>query len=228
MWRRSLVFAALLVGACDAGPGSGALDPFAGPSRGYVPDSTDGGGAGATVTGVGGGGGSAMDSAPDVSAALDADSSSDALTCPGGSTDLSNLGSGDFAIAFHIVTTQKSVMAIVNQRGACTFSVFWDVRQSQGGKVQFEIDNNTTASYESLESTRAINDGKPHDVVVARAGGKLTISVDGAPAGQRVSSTPLGALPPLRVGDDVCVDPGNNPPTVPLAGSLSGLCITRR
>jgi len=255
------VVGALLIGACNADPSSGVLDPFGGPSRGVAStnggggsgddngsggsgDGFDGGGsADALETSDGGGGdgggepavwndhsgaggwvGSGVDGAPPLP---DADSSSDAFTCSGGTNDLSNVGPGNFEIAFQIVTTQQGLMALLNQRAVCTYAAFWAIRQSASGKVLIELDNASPASYESLESTRTINDGQPHDVVVARAGGKLTIRVDGAPAGQRASSTPLGLMPPLRVGDDVCTNAVKNPPTLPLNGTLSAPCITR-
>jgi len=203
------------------------------------------GGSGATVgsggadgtggRGTGGGGGSAMDSRLDSSSekarpldATDAGSApSDAGSCPGGTKDLSNVGTADFKISFRITTKQSGWVAILNQRDICSFGTFWDIRQSGTNKLHVEIDDNSSPGYENLESTVAINDGRPHNVSVARVAGKLTIRVDGVAAGEAMFTTALGALPPLSVGDDICVGTVNNPVTAAFSGTLTDVCITR-
>ena len=218
-------------GGAGGGGGSG------GANAGTVND----GGAGAPVAGmgdsdgeVGGGPTDGATESPAVPAAADAPSAADTvealpvvISCAGGTNDLSNLGAGNFIVSFHIVTTQRGWVALVNQRPTCSYGAFWDIRESATGKIAVEIDGSDPASYETLESTRAINDGAPHDVVVARVAGKLSIRIDGIAAGMSVSSSPLGPLPPLRLGSDVC-GAADTPPTLPFAGTtLSGLCIRR-
>ena len=159
------------------------------------------------------------DSAFDGSPLVDGtDAPIEAGNCPGGTSDLSNIGSGDFNISFHIVTSQTGLVALLNQRKSCDYGVFWDIRQSMLGMILVELDSGS--SYKTLKSTGlVINDGNPHDVTVARASGKLTIQIDGVVTGESTSSESLGVLPPLRVGKHVCVS------TVPFAGTLSEVCI---
>lgn len=177
--------------------------------------------------GKGGTGGSAMDSAAEKPQLDAADAPRDAGSCPGGTNDLSALGTGDFKISFRVVTTQTGWMALLNQRSVCSYSMFWDIRQSATGRVRVEIDDDSFMGYESLESTIPINDGKAHHVAIVRVAGKLTIRIDEIAAGEAASMTLLGALPALRVGDDICVGTVNNPVTVVFAGSLTDVCITR-
>jgi hypothetical protein len=199
-----------------------------------------GGGSGGGSTGTGGGGGSTSDSASDLpssadggldptsftDAGLSTDTPTDGSVCSGNTKDLSSLGTGDFTISFHIQTTQTGWVALLNQRSVCLYGMFWDIRQSGTGTIFVETDDN--AVYQSVESTIKINDGKPHDVGVARLAGTLTIVIDGAPSGQGPSSAALGSLPALRTGNDVCTAPGSNPLTAMFAGTtLSQVCITR-
>ena len=150
----------------------------------------------------------------------------DAGSCPGNAEDLSDIGAGDFKISFHVVTTRTGWMALLNQRNVCFHGVFWDLRQTSTNKLRVEIDDNSSTGYKSLDSTIAINDGKPHNVAIARVAGKLTIHIDGAAAGEGSSSTPLGAFPALRVGDDVCVGTVNNVTTALFTGTLTDVCVT--
>jgi hypothetical protein len=178
-----------------------------------------------------GGGDAAMDSAADLSRPVDAadagDAASDARACPGETRDLSNVGTGDFRISFHIVTTQMGWAALLNQRSSCSLGLFWDIRQTAAGTILAETDGNTSASYQTAESTTKINDGKPHDILVARVAGSLIIRIDGPASGQGPSSAALGALPALKVGNDPCGS-ASNPATAPFAGTtLSGICISR-
>ena len=220
-------------GSGGAGGGGGSSGADAGP--------VTNGGAGAQAAGIrdsdGGVGGGPTDSATELPAgpdSADVPSVADAIdalpvviSCAGGTDDLSNLGAGNFIMSFHIVTTQRGWVALVNQRPTCSYGAFWDIRQSATGTIVVEIDGNDQASYETVESTRAINDGKPHDVVVARLASKLGIRIDGIAAAMGVSWSPLGALPSLRLGSDVC-GATDTPPTLPFAGTtLSGLCIRR-
>jgi hypothetical protein len=164
---------------------------------------------------------------PLVDAGKAGDAPRDAAACPGATRDLSNVGTGDFRISFHVVTTQTGWAALLNQRSVCFFAVFWDIRQTDAGTLLVETDNNTSTSYQSVQSTIKINDGKPHDVTVARAAGTLTIRIDGAAAGQGPSSAALGAMPALRVGTDSC-GPTSDPATAAFAGAtLSEVCMTR-
>lgn len=141
----------------------------------------------------------------------DASSDSEAPSCL--SLDLKQTGSGDFNISFHVVTKQTGLVALLNQRSFCSRGVFWDVRQSVTGVLIIEVDDGT--AYLDLKSTVPINDGRPHDVVIARVAGELTIWTDGVATGHGSSKASLGALPPLRVGSDVCAST-----TAPFEGTV--------
>lgn len=95
------------------------------------------------------------------------------------------------------------------------------------GALIVETDNNDGASYQTTYSKGPVNDGKAHDVVVARTAGKLTIQIDGTLSSATASVASFGAtLPAVQVGKDVCVGAPNGDPTVALTGTLSDLCIT--
>lgn len=229
MWSRRLALGVLLVGGCQAAATTGDLDSIEAPRRGSTADraTVDGGGGGPAGSADGGavagevGGGSGDGAA--VESGI-----SNAVICPGGTRDLSNVGAGDFRIAFRIATKQTGWAALMNQRTECAYGMFWDLRQSGSGTLMLELDGSGVNTYETLESTIAVNDGKSHEVLVARSSGTLAIEVDGAQAGLRASSAALSALPSLRVSDDICVGVDTNPPTAAFAGmTLSDLCISR-
>jgi hypothetical protein len=160
------------------------------------------------------------------------DAMRDAATCANGISSLSNIGTQDFHISFRILTTQCDWVALLNQRSVCSTGYFWDIRQyttgngcpAEGG-IFVETDNNDVASLQTISAKGPINDGKVHEVVVARTAGMLTIQIDGSLSAGIVSVASFGtAMPPVQVGKDVCAPPGD--PTVALTGTLSALCIT--
>jgi hypothetical protein len=145
----------------------------------------------------------------------------EAAVCDG---DLSNIGTGDFRVAFEVTTTQTGWVALANQRAECDPSVFWDVRMDDG-VVYVEVDD--IAHYIALASTGPkINDGAPHAIVVVRASGTLTVYVDGGAAGSGVSGASLGPLPALKLGTDICVGAVGDS-TVALVGEITNACVSR-
>jgi hypothetical protein len=233
-----------VTGSGGSSIGSGGVTGSGGSSAGT-------GGMGTNGDAIGGSGGAAMDAAPGLvpmTGARDAstedagpvpvvgagDAAPDAAACVNGIKDLSNIGTGNFQISFRVATTQIGWVALVNQRSTCYFGVFWDIRMCgaggacPNGALSVETDDKTSAgpAYQSVHSTVTINDGNPHDVVVARVSGVLTIQIDGALSGMGASSASLGAMPALRIGTDVC-GAGSSPPTAAFAGTtLSDPCIT--
>jgi hypothetical protein len=158
----------------------------------------------------------------------------DAAACLSGVKDLSNVGTGDFHVSFHVATTQVGWVALVNQRSTCYFGVFWDIRlcgaggSCPQGAVSFETDDTPTSSatYQTVHSTATINDGNPHEVEASRVSGVVTIRIDGAVSGTGPSAASLGSMPALRIGTDVC-GAANSPPTAAFAGTtLADVCIT--
>jgi len=180
----------------------------------------------------------ALEATVDAASPHASDGSTDAMrdgaTCGNGISSLSNIGTQDFHISFRILTTQRGWVALLNQRSVCATGYFWDIRQcttgnndgcpAEGG-IFVETDNNSAASFQTNSAKGPINDGKVHEVVVARTAGILTIQIDGSLSAGIVSVASFGtALPPVQVGKDVCAPPGD--PTVALTGTLSDLCIT--
>jgi hypothetical protein len=183
---------------------------------------------------VDGGGFDASDANFDAShandAVTDARDATDA-SCPGGIGDLSNIGTGDFHISFDVTTTQNAWAALVNQRGVCG-GLYWDIRQctTRGNVGACPVDGalfvetaDSAGRYSSCYSARAIADGHPHHVALARVSGQLTVSIDGALSARMNSPASFGALAPVKVGTDVCI---GLDPTVASVGTLSALCIT--
>jgi hypothetical protein len=162
----------------------------------------------------------------------DAPSGDDSSTaCPNAVSDLSNIGTGDFQVSFRIQTSQTGWVALVDQRAACTSGQFWDIRLcapdaqkrcAAAGSVL--VETSSTGQYTFLDSKIAVNDGLPHDVIVARASGLLTITVDGTVSGGTASSKAnFASLPAKLVGNGACV---GHDGTNALVGTLSDLCIT--
>lgn len=148
------------------------------------------------------------------------DSPADAPACLG---NLSNTGTADFHISLSVSTAQTGQTALVNQRNRCGHGMFWDIRLASGA-VHVETDDGVT-QYVLLVSTGAlVNDGKFHDLEVARVAGALTISIDGTGSGSASSPTSFGVLPPIAIGTDPCdTDAGQ---TVPFVGTVRSLCVT--
>ena len=73
-------------------------------------------------------------------------------------------------------------------------------------------------------SSLAVNDGKPHAVVVRRASGTVTITVDGATVGSAASAANLGALTTLLIAGDPCVGVDG---TMAFTGSVTDVCVSR-
>jgi hypothetical protein len=71
------------------------------------------------------------------------------------------VGTGDFEVKFTITTsTTATVSAIIQQRGICEHSYFWDARLLDR-TVFFEVDD-ANANYAVCQSPIPLNDGLPH------------------------------------------------------------------
>ena len=161
--------------------------------------------------------------AGDAPSSLDTTSDSNASAC--GGRDLSNVGSGDFVVSFTLQTTQKDqVISLVNQRLLCGNGIFWDVRLVSG-LVYLEIADIDHGLTFLMSQGPTLFEGKPHAIVISRAGGTARIDVDGAPSGSIATPQSMTQLPPLKVGTDVCLGVNG---TVALQGSLTNLCVMSR
>jgi hypothetical protein len=202
-------------GGGDSGVGPETFDSGAADSG--HPDTSSGGDAGDSGAAV-------SDAGSDTNG--DATGDGDSGEC---TQDLSNIGLGDFRIAFTIQTSASTGSAVVNQRGNCAAGIYWDVRMQPGGALTLETDNNTLrpAGYTNLPGTIPVNDGASHDVVITRTGGVLAIRVDGTldPTDAGATSTAtfdttLGGV--LRIGTDVCDGVDG---TVALVGTVTNVCV---
>jgi hypothetical protein len=172
---------------------------------------------------------SAQDASADFAAGNDLELIARDLSSPTCSTDLSNLGTGDFQIAFTLRSTQGGTFALANQRSACSAGNFWDVRIAVG-HLEFETDDLTdgAATDAVLTGCATLNSGQPHQVVIQRVGGVLYDYVDGALDGNPVpSTTSFGALAALATGVDVCDGTNGTSRFDPTIGTVSNFCITR-
>ena len=141
--------------------------------------------------------------------------------------DLSNVGAADFHISFTLTTDAGAVdMALLNQRTGCDeTSTWWDVSYipstSTMGALQAATDDGTHYIIAEQAAGAAVDDGKPHRIVVARTSGQLGFSIDGvAAAGPVPDPYSFGPMPPPQIGTAEC--PGFGP----TIGSITNLCIT--
>jgi len=144
----------------------------------------------------------------------DAATDADAASCV---TDLSDVGTGDFLIAFTLTTTALGLtIPIVSQRAGCG-SPFWDVSLRPNGIVVAATDSSF------VEASSPVNDGTPHHIIITRASGQLSYSDNGTTQPPIADTVALGSLPPLVIGTSDCAG------ATPLAGhgTLTDLCITR-
>ena len=134
--------------------------------------------------------------------------------------DLSGVSTGSFRISFTLKTTQAGLVALLNQRAACTLASFWDIRLFKGGLF---VETDDSQAYTTITASNlGINDGLPHEVVVERLAGNLLVLVDDVQVGSNASAANFAGLPPLVVGTDAC---DSTDGTIPLVGSLTNLCV---
>jgi hypothetical protein len=159
--------------------------------------------------------GTAADSSSDSGAASDGAMRDAAAVCTG---DLSNIGAGDFHVSLTLTSasTGTATVALANQRSACGRGMFWDLH-SDHGALRAETDD--AVNYTALLSTTRIDDGRPHDVLLQRRNGTLSLYVDGLIGALSASSASFGPLPRLVAGTDVCSQ------DIAFTGTLKNLCV---
>jgi hypothetical protein len=144
-------------------------------------------------------------------------------------SDLSNIGLGDFAIAFTITTTSTVPMAILNQETCTGYPSEWTVNTGTNGAynpnegvVYLQVHQQGINVFDDLSTQYLVNDGVPHRVVLSRSdnGTQFSLTVDGKGTPyDNIKALSLGQLAPLATGSDVCDT------TAPLSGSLMNVCI---
>ena len=162
----------------------------------------------------------------DAPGAESGDAQADASMCK---NDLSNVGTADFHISFTLRTRQTGQAAVVNQRPACGYAMFWDVTLDDQGRVFAETDDYSPPSgsmtYASVTSTVAVNDGRSHAIVVQRVAEVLTVKIDGVGSGSTPAASNLRQLPALQEGVDACdVGSCSNCVRQALVGSITNFC----
>jgi hypothetical protein len=140
--------------------------------------------------------------------------------------DLSNIGTGDFRIAFTFTTTAPGVSALFNQRAVCDHGDFWDIRLGNRAPGGLNIETDDGRHYSEVSTEAPLNDGRPHAIVVSRIGGEFSVDVDGVwQALDYWTTTPaadFAELPALKRGIDVCQPLG----TQVFMGTLGDVCVT--
>jgi hypothetical protein len=96
--------------------------------------------------------------------------------------------------------------------------MFWDLHQAPGGALEMETDDGM-GDYTALFTTGTVADGHPHQVIVQRVGGALTISVGSVSTSPVTSNANFGALVPMQQGTTVC-------PEAQMAVNIANVCVT--
>lgn len=156
-----------------------------------------------------------QDAGPEADDGLEAEASS---TCVG---DLSGIGANDFHITFTLTIATTEPVSIISQRIDCDYSPsFWDIQMSAAGGIIGITGDGNPNDIVTVEAGDSINDGQPHQVVVARTGGSLWYSSDGTVHSAYVSDAfSFGDMTPVAYGVDGC-------PVTKTIGVVKNLCIT--
>lgn len=153
-------------------------------------------------------------------------------TC-GTVTDLSQVGTGDFNIAFDLQTTDVGQFSIASQRNSCGGAGSWyDLTASlaDGRGILAEVDDGTNYTVACSNGSCAqtftdtgLADGNVHHVVVARVSGQLSITIDGTSRTSVASAADLTSMQPLSIGSSPC-DDGVNETTAP-SGAVANFVL---
>lgn len=116
-------------------------------------------------------------------------------------SSLANIGAGDFTISFQITTTEFHNADIHAQRRTCdnlSPEGYWDIGLQQvSGQLVVATDDPEHST--DFTSSQAVNDGNPHNILIARTNQILTIYVDSIFSASAPSASIFGALPVLAV-----------------------------
>jgi hypothetical protein len=148
--------------------------------------------------------------APAEEASVEASPEASSETCV---NDLSNVGTGNFTIAFTVTVSRAPApsvfVSLLNQRAGCTTtSSYWEVAFGSWGGVTASTYNGADGNpIHFVEGSTSIADGKPHHVKVQRVADALAVWVDGALGSAQVIDTDaLGAMAPLTIGSEPCAN----------------------
>ena len=153
----------------------------------------------------------------------------------GGSVTFPNVvgqfGVSPFSVGLYVRTTGTTAYSMLGDRTGCTHGQFWDLRMEANGDLLLELDDNPStatfdpAKYIELSSTRPVNDGAWHSILLTRSGSTIAIYIDGAGVGSVVATEPIDVTNQnlTVLGQDGCT--GQNG-TAAFAGQIDDLEIT--
>lgn len=146
------------------------------------------------------------------------------LAKPCGMT-LANSGGGAFTIRFRITTMAMApISTVLFQRVQCNNANqdFWDIQLGASGHFGIETGNGP-GNYSQFATMIAVNDGKPHDVVITRSNGIISTTTDGVFSGSGAATAVYAALTPLGIGmGDPCEGVNG---MVALVGTVTNVCL---
>lgn len=135
---------------------------------------------------------------------------------------LANIGTTNFAIRFKITTTAQVDSTVMYQRSDCGLptSDFWELTMRATGTLAISMGGVGASDYSTLNTTTAVNDGTPHEVVFTHTSGKLSSTTDGTASGVATSSlASFGSLSPLGIAS------GDPCGAAALVGTITDVCL---
>lgn len=139
---------------------------------------------------------------------------------------LANIGTANFAIRFTITTTAQVSSDVAYQRSDCNVptSDFWSISMNAIGKLEMYAENGDpypkyASDGASLDTTIAVNDGAPHDVVFMRIAGTMSTTTDGVASGSVTMPAHFRTLPALGIAS------GDPCGTTPMPGAITNFCL---
>ena len=127
-------------------------------------------------------------------------------------TVVGQFGVSPFSVGFYVQTSGTTAYSMLGNRTVCSHGQFWDLRMEANGDLLLELDDNPNAAtfdpakYIELSSTRPVNDGAWHSILLTRSGSTVAIYIDGAAAGDAVATQPIDVTNqnPTVLGQDGC------------------------
>jgi hypothetical protein len=117
-----------------------------------------------------------------------------------------NFGIKDFTIEFWVKTSSTRFEGVIGKRPDCGYGSFFDFRIGVTGFLELSEDI-STANYNRLSTSIALNDGVFHHVAITRQGNVASIFVDGIldVAGATAAVTDIHNDADIVIGRSACV-----------------------
>jgi prepilin-type N-terminal cleavage/methylation domain-containing protein len=138
-----------------------------------------------------------------VNRALNFSNSSNYITA---GTTVGTFGTGDFSVAFWLLTSASGIEYPLSKRSSCGCSNFWNF-QVVSGKIGFEVSEDGCANYAYPATTSTYNDGNWHQVIGIRSGTSVSVYVDGSLQASASSkgTTDLNNSNTFMMGGTICL-----------------------